>query len=546
MESLAGDLSEMKRTPLLDEHVAAMCKIGREREYPAGEIVTEVGRPVERFIYVLEGEAEALDPTTREPFLPHTIGPTQFLGDIAFLSGGVYPFPMRAVTKLRTLEVEREAMLELMRATPEMSDIVIAVLAARLRRQFEEEDSALILIGNDDDRATRAVATFASRNRIPMQYLDPASREAATAATAAGLESGRPAVIFAKQEIVDPTPRKLAQRLGMDLPLEPGETIDVLIVGGGPAGVAAAVYAGSEGLKALLVDDLSIGGQAGWSSRIENYMGFPTGISGVDLVWRGQIQAMKFGSRFAVPCPVDKIAQSADGVFHISVEGEDEIRARSVVVATGVQYQRLPLAKLELLEGTGVYYAATDMEARFCSKTEVAIIGGGNSAGQAAMYLSRHASHVHVLVRSKSLASSMSEYLSSRLKANPAVTIHYTCEVSELHGDTHLEAITLKTADGDEKLPVRALFVMVGAAPNTAWLGDCVKLDAKGFVLTGDAAGAGSPHATSQAGVFAVGDVRAGSVKRVASAVGEGSVAISQVWNYLNERQDKREAAAAD
>jgi len=308
-------------------------------------------------------------------------------------------------------------------------------------------------------------------------------------------------------------------------------------VGTGPAGVAAAVYAGSEGLCALAVEDTAIGGQAGTSSRIENYMGFPTGISGTDLVFRGQVQAMKFGTRFAMPRRVESVARRDDGAFCVALDGGDEVCARAILVATGVQYRRLPLPRLSDFEGAGVFYAATDMESRFCRDTEAVVIGGGNSAGQAAMYLSRNAKHVHVIVRGDTLADSMSDYLTRRLEADPAITIHFGCEVIELFGERHLEALTISEAGIETRIDSRALFVMIGAAPNTDWLSGIAKTDAKGFVLTGPHAGREHPYETSADGIFAVGDVRAGSVKRVASAVGEGSVVVSRIWDYVEEQR---------
>jgi thioredoxin reductase (NADPH) len=310
----------------------------------------------------------------------------------------------------------------------------------------------------------------------------------------------------------------------------------VLIVGGGPAGVAAAVYAGAEGLCALLVEDIALGGQAGTSSRIENYMGFPTGISGADLLWRGEVQAMKFGARFAMPRRVTALEVQENGAFCAIFENGQRVRARAIVAASGVQYRRLPLERLADFEGSGVYYSATDMEARYCKDTEVVIIGGGNSAGQAAMFLSRYARCVRVLVRSASLATSMSSYLTSRLEADRGITIEYNCEVTALEGGEHLESITIRNAKTGQsrKVATRALFIMVGAAPNTEWLSGLAKLDDKGFVVTGVGSPA-SPFATSHPGIFAVGDVRAGSVKRVASAVGEGSVVISKVWEHVNQ-----------
>jgi thioredoxin reductase (NADPH) len=289
-------------------------------------------------------------------------------------------------------------------------------------------------------------------------------------------------------------------------------------------------------VRALVVEDVAIGGQAGTSSRIENYMGFPTGISGADLVWRGEVQAMKFGTRFAMPRRVAKLECLDGDSFCASFDSGQRVRAKAVVVATGVQYRRLPIERLADFEGAGIYYAATEIEARYSKGTEAIVIGGGNSAGQAAMYLCRTASCVRLLVRGHSLASSMSSYLSSRLEADPAISIEYGAEVAALRGSDQLESVTIlnRTSGASRDVDTRAVFVMVGAAPNTGWLDGLVRLDAKGFVLTGNEIGANSPFATSRPGIFAVGDVRAGSVKRVASAVGEGSVVIAAVWSFVN------------
>lgn len=536
MENIADDLSTMRRTPLHAEHVAAMREIGTERTYKTGDYLARVGEPMDRFTYIEEGEVEVVDPFSEERLLASTIGPTQFMGEISFLNGGAFTMPMRAAADTRTLEVPRQAMLDLMSKIPEMSDIVISVLAARRRRQVESEDGALILIGADQDPAIQRIASFASRNKIPFVSHDLGSEEAKDSAKSCKIGHTHPAVIFGKDRYIDnPTPKEVAQLLGLRQDIPEGLVADLLIVGGGPAGVAAAVYAGAEGIKALVVDELAIGGQAGTSSRIENYMGFPTGISGADLVWRGQIQAMKFGTCFSVPSQATALARQEDGSFCITLDDGQNVCARSILIATGVQYQRLPLGRLDYYEGAGVYYAATDMEARFCRDTEAAIIGGGNSAGQAAMFLSRSAKHVHVMVRGDSLAESMSDYLRSRLEADEKISIHYRCQVTELHGEGGLTHITLDEGGNCREIDVGALFVMVGAAPNTDWLSGLVELDAKGFVQCGGNP-EGSPYATSHPGIYAVGDVRAGSVKRVASAVGEGSVVISEVWRYLNDQ----------
>ena len=536
METIGQDLRQMARTPLSPAHVAALRQAGREAAYPTGAYLSRPGQRIDRFTYVEAGEIEVVNPFTEQRYAPYTLGPSLFMGEIAFLTGGNWSMPMRAVQDTRVIEVPREAMLTLMANMPEMSDIVISVFSARRRRQLDERASSLVLIGEDEDRNVRHIAEFANRNRIPYASLALGSPEAIATATSCAIDPGIPAVIFGRDTIVaDPTPEKVAHLLGLGIDLIADQAFEVLIIGGGPAGVAAGVYAGAEGLCALVCEDVAIGGQAGTSSRIENYMGFPTGISGGDLVWRGEVQAMKFGTRFVIPRRVGSLERLEDGSFCATFDTGQRVRGRAVVVATGVQYRRLPIDRLEEFEGAGVYYAASEIESRYCKGTEAVIIGGGNSAGQAAMFLSRSAACVRLVVRGQSLAASMSSYLSSRLEADPAITIEYGAEVVGLSGEEHLEALTLRDASGaTREVATRALFVMVGAAPNTDWLSSLVALDAKGFVKTGSAAGADSPFACSQPGIFAVGDVRAGSVKRVASAVGEGSVVISQVWSYLN------------
>lgn len=538
METIGRDLEEMQRTPLTEAHVEAMRAVGHVVEYGAGDFLAQPGDVVDRFVYLLDGEIEVVNPFSDARATTATLGPGQFMGEISFLNGGTWSMPMRAVRPVRVLEVPRPAMLRLMSEVPEMSDIIITVLAARRRKQLETRFSPLVLIGEDLDRAVRRIADFASRNRLPYASHEPGSPEALEVAQSCSISANTPAVIFGRGQVVqDPTPDKVARLLGVNYDLEDDTPFDVLIVGGGPAGVAAAVYAGAEGLSALVVEDTAIGGQAGTSSRIENYMGFPTGISGADLIWRGEVQAMKFGARFLMPRRVVSLERQENGRFCAIFDNGRRISAGAVVVATGVQYKRLPINQLADYEGNGVYYAATENEARYCRETAAVIIGGGNSAGQAAMYLSRSANRVHLIVRGRSLAASMSSYLSSRLEADPRITIEYESEVIALGGDDKLATVTVRNrADGSEReVPTCALFVMVGAEPNTAWLSGLVALDDKGFVLTGDAASATSPYATSELGVFAVGDVRAGSVKRVASSVGEGSVVISRVWSHIHD-----------
>ena len=518
MDTIGGDLSTMTPRPFAAEHLAAIRAIAEERTYAPGEILLAVGEPLDRFVLVEDGEVEVADPLTGERLLPGSMRSGQFMGELAFLNGGAMTLTMRAAVATRTSEVPRDAMLRLMSEVPEIGDHVLTVFAARRRRIFEAGDSSIVVSGANSNPAVARVASFLSRNRLPF-------REST---------EGEPGVMVAGKRLADPSPRAIARHFGLDLKGKPGGALDLIIVGAGPAGVAAAVYAGSEGLKALVIEDNAIGGQAGTSSRIENYMGFPTGISGADLTFRGQVQAMKFGTCFAMPRRVERLERRHDG-FCVTIDDGEELCTRSVLVATGVQYRRLPISRLEEFEGAGIYYAATEMEARFCTATEVVVVGGGNSAGQAAMYLSRVASKVHLLVRGSGLAETMSAYLRQRLEADPKIIIHTGSSLAALDGATSLERVTVRGPEGEWSVPCRAMFIMIGAAPNTEWLSGLVELDTHGFVKTGAEVGAKSSFATSLPGIFAVGDVRSGSVKRVASSVGEGSVVVSAIWSHVNQ-----------
>src|ERR1700677_3781420 len=316
METIGGDLRQMQRIPLAPSHVQALREHGKIVTYPAATFLARPGEPIDRFVYVEQGEIEVVNSYTDERHLPSTLGPTQFMGEIGFLYGGGWSLAMRAVLETRVIEVPREAMLTLMSRIPEMSDIIITVFSARRRRQLDDRDGTLLIIGEDVDRNIRRIAEFANRNHIPYTSLPLRSAEADGTAHRFSIAPTEPAVIFGRDVVVtDPTPDKIARLLGLNLEFGNDELFDVLIVGGGPAGVAAAVYAGAEGLCALVVEDVAIGGQAGASSRIENYMGFPTGISGADLIWRGEVQAMKFGARFAMPRRVTALEAQENGDF---------------------------------------------------------------------------------------------------------------------------------------------------------------------------------------------------------------------------------------
>ncbi len=545
METLAIDIEATPRTPLEPEHVKAIRKIANTRRYAKGDIVLKPGQPMDEFIYVESGEIEVLNPLTGQRSLQYTIGAGQFLGEIAFLNGGTCTATFGSACDCEVLVAPRREMLDLMARIPEMSDLIVTVFAGRRRRVLEDGKSDLVLIGTEEDRELRILESFAARNRIPVAKFDLSSTEADDALSGVNLPADQPAALFAGKALMEKTPRAVARLLGLDLSLAHEQTFDTVIVGGGPGGIAAAVYAGAEGLRGLVIENEVIGGQAGSSSRIENYMGFPTGISGGDLCWRGQIQAMRLGTQFIMPRAVEKVTKLSEedpdvngetGIWDLLLDDGECVRTRSIIVATGVQYRRLPIDRLEVFEGAGVYYAATDIEARFCRGKETIIVGGGNSAGQAAMFLARQTKHVHILIRQDNLHETMSAYLSSRIKQDPNITVHPYTEVCELHGDETLAEVSVKNNSSGEvtKMDVHGLFIMIGSAPNTGWLDGVVELNDKGFVPTGEAVGGKSDYETSTTGIYAVGDVRLGSVKRVASSVGEGSVVISHVWQHVN------------
>jgi thioredoxin reductase (NADPH) len=530
VESSAVDLASYVRTPLSERHIARLYELGEVVKLAPDDMIVEFGAPNEAFFYILDGEVAAWDAVTGTRYGNATLGPTQFTGEMSFLSGGTAQLTNRALTDVTAIRVPRAAMLKAMAEIPEMSDIIITVFAGRRRRLIESGQAGLTLIGAEADRDVRRIEAFAVKNRIPLRSHALGSPEAQALGMRCGIAADKASVILGERNVLtDPTPHKLAHHFGLDQAVEEGAAFDVVIVGAGPAGLAAAVYAGAEGLRALVIDELAIGGQAATSSRIENYMGFPTGISGADLCARGEIQALKFGTRFAVPRRVTGASQESGGFFLMLDDGVT-VRTRAIVVATGVQYRRPPLERLEEFEGAGVSYAATELEARHLQGRAAVVIGGGNSAGQAAMFLSRRAAQVHLVVRGASLAASMSDYLIERILKNDAISVRFQAQITALHGAHTLEAVTLSDPAGDHHVPAAGLFVMVGAAPNTNWLSGLVDLDAKGFVLTDPS------HATSCPGIFAVGDVREGSVKRVASAVGEGSVVISKVWEHVADR----------
>jgi thioredoxin reductase (NADPH) len=448
----------------------------------------------------------------------------------------------------RLLVVAPAELRRLVGERPETGERVLKAFLTRRTLLIDGGFQGIKIIGSRFDPHAHRLRDFASRNAIPFTWLDlEQDEQAETLLRQFGVPAAAmPVVIGRNGHFVErPSEAQMAECAGLDAPVDPEDLYDLVVVGAGPAGLAASVYAASEGLSVLTLDASAAGGQAGTSSRIENYLGFAAGVSGGELARQALLQAQKFGARILVPRPVRALRLDG-GRRVLTFDDGGEVRARCVLVASGVAYGRLDLPNLAHYEGAGVYYSATEMEARLCRGEEVVVVGGGNSAGQAVVYLAKYARHVHLILRGADLGKSMSRYLVDRVEAMADVTVHRVCTVAALDGNGHVERLRLRYADGRERvIDAPALFLFIGAKPHTEWLRGCVELDRSGFVLTGDALRRGAPAIpratghratfleTSLPGVFAAGDVRAGSVKRVASAVGEGSMAVSFVHGYI-------------
>ena len=406
---------------------------------------------------------------------------------------------------------------------------------------IREHQGGVVLIGQGHGGDVLRLQRFMTRNGYPHRLLDiDVDADAGGFLQCFELSTDQLPVVIAPGEQVlrNPSNAELADALGLTETLDPAKVYDVAVVGAGPAGLAAAVYAASEGLSTIVLESLAPGGQAGTSSRIENYLGFPTGISGQALAGRAQAQAQKFGARLAISRAVVGLDCGATP-YRLRLDDGQSLPARAVVVATGARYRKLEVADAERFEGQGIHWAATGMEAKLCTGEEVIVVGGGNSAGQAAVFLSRTVAHVHILVRAPGLAATMSDYLVQRIASSPRITLHTRTEITALAGDGSLREVTWTNRDTGiaDTRRIANVFVMIGAEPNSEWLGGCLDLDAKGFVHTGsdaDGQALSSAFATTRAGVYAVGDVRSGSVKRVASGVGEGSVVVQAIHSFLN------------
>jgi len=493
-----------------------------------GEVLWDAGDPYDLYL-VIAGGVMLVD--RREDRVVYVIEEGDFVGELGMLMGQRAFLPGVAMDGTEVLRVPVEALRRLVEISGELSDVLLSAFDARRRMLMRLGEGGLVLAG-DDDRDLHRLQEFAERNQLPYRTVLRSDSQAWSALNATTILPGTGTVVVTGQRrvIQSPSTRDLASALGIDLwGLSDDTRCDLLVVGAGPAGLAAAVTAASEGLDVVVVEDIAIGGQAGSSSRIENYLGFPGGISGAELTRAGLLQAVKFGTRLVSPRSATALSRVAGG-FRVRLDDESDVVACAVVIASGVRYRHLDVPGLSDLEGRGVYYAATELEARVVSHRIAVVVGGANSAGQAALFLARHADQVHLLTRRDDLRETMSNYLAQRLLHHERVTVHPRCELSGVHGTDWLHTVTLRGHGQEQEVQVDTpgLFLMIGADPCTTWLHDAgVDLDPNGFVVTRDG------FATSLPGVFAVGDARAGSVKRVASAVGEGSVVISVVHSYL-------------
>ncbi|MCM5663462.1 FAD-dependent oxidoreductase [Galbibacter mesophilus] len=532
------ELSREAYPKLSDSFLQLIEKYGEEVQIDKGSIFFDVGQDCYDFAYVKKGAINIVDRSNDKTVVQIKEG--HFLGEIGMLMGQKTFLAAIADKSSVLLKIPQEKIINLVRVNPEIGDVIVNAFAARRRLLMKWGEGGVVVIGKEIRKKTSQLIEFLSRGKIPFRFIDEQDSERLNELKQKCHHVPRAetvVVIGHTTVICDPSPLELANALGLDLVSDTDTLFDVLIVGAGPAGLAASIYGASEGLKVLVVEDTAIGGQAGTSSKIENYFGFPTGISGGDLAYKGEIQAIKFGARITTPRRATSL-EKKDEIFHLGLNDERCVRGKSVILANGVQYRRLPLDRLEYFENRGIYYAATDLEAKYCTDSNVVVVGGGNSAGQAAMYLCGFAKHVYVVVRGEGLSATMSSYLTNRIEQDNRIDLITHAEICEIEGSENLERVKIKNNSNGETIEIesKALFIMIGAVPNTNWLNGEICLDDKGFVCTDkDADNEALAFETSLPGVYAVGDIRSGSVKRVASAVGEGSVVISSVHKYLSK-----------
>ncbi|HEY4090183.1 MAG TPA: FAD-dependent oxidoreductase [Luteibacter sp.] len=527
---------------LNDDMAARVVRYGVEEQVPKGTILFQRGQRRIDYFFVLEGSIEIYDVgDDGQPRIVVVHGVHQFTGEVDLFSGRQTMVNGRAGVDSRLVRVDPVGFRRLVAGEPDIGEIIMRAFILRRVGLIQSGQGGVLLAGSAHAADTVRLRSFLIRNGYPHRLLDTdIDSDARHLIESFGLQPDEcPVVILPDRRVLRcPSTPALADELGITIELDTNHVYDVAVIGAGPAGLAAAVYAASEGLDTVVFEALAPGGQAGTSSKIENYLGFPTGISGQALAGRAQVQAMKFGAHMAIAREV-RTMDCGSHPYQLHLCNDTVIKARAVVIATGARYRKLAQVDYERFEGQGIQYAATAMEATLCAGEEVVVVGGGNSAGQAAVFLARTAKHVHILVRGEGLAATMSDYLVQRITQSPSITLHPYCEIDHLDGDAYLREVgwyCVKT-NMQTRVTVAALFVMIGAEPNTGWLQGCLDLDKKGFVLTGrdaDGYATPSPYATTLRGVFAVGDVRSGSVKRVAAGVGEGSVVVHAIHRFLH------------
>ena len=531
------ELRRRANAPLPERLAARVEALGERRKVAAGEALYRSDDRNYPFVYAISAKLRICDPTG---MVLGEMSPGQFTGDLALLLGQTAFADCIVLEPGEVAVIPQPEIMELAQVDPEFSDLLLQAFAARRLMQIQRQQETLVLIGPAEAPALRRVLVYADRNLIPYRWIDPADpRQRADIPPIAAAGDGVRVVVRARHVLNEPTVSEVARALGLDLTVSE-EPADLIIVGAGPAGFSAAVYGASEGLSTILLDDVMIGGQAGASSRIENFLGFPTGLSGADLAFRAELQAVKFGARVATPRRAVKLeASRRPGFYDIALDDGARLSGRAVVIATGARYRKLGVADEDRFQGVGLFYAATELEARTCKGKEVVVVGGGNSAGQAAMFLASRASCVRLVCRGRDLEASMSYYLVERLRHAPNIEIEMRSQVVALGGAERLASVRIRGGDGGEvERAAGGIFVMIGADPCTGWLDGTLALDNRGFVLTGEACGQDAPQPfnvfqTTAPGVYAVGDVRSGSVKRVASAVGEGSVVVQAIHARL-------------
>jgi len=524
---------------------------GRTRSVQPGDVLIDQGDTSVPFFVVITGEVEIVRPFGADETLITIHGYGEFTGEVNMLSGRRSLIRARATKPGEVIELDHQELLRLVQTDAELSDILMRAFILRRVELIAAGVGDIVLIGSIYSAGTLGIKEFLMRNGHPYSYIDlERDPDVQNLLDSFQILASEIPVLICRGQVVlrNPSNQQIADCLGFNESIDQTQVRDLLVIGAGPSGLAAAVYGASEGLDVVVLETSSPGGQAGSSSKIENYLGFPTGISGQDLAGRAYLQAQKFGAKM-LTAKVTRIACDHKP-YVVELENKTRIPARNILIATGVQYRKLPLENLSQFDGAGVYYGATFVEAQLCEGDEVIVVGGGNSAGQAAVFLAQTTNRVHMLVRSGSLAASMSRYLIRRIEESPNVIVRPHTEIVALEGDNHLDSVRWRNGQTGqtEKHNIRHLFVMTGADPNTGWLNGCIVLDSKGFINTGpdlssenlSAAGWSlkrQPYLleTSVPGIFAAGDVRSGSIKRVASAVGEGSTAISFVHNVLHE-----------